>query len=289
MSSFRGSFDELLRRVRNNIPPAFPKLRLQKLKRSGDKPVIVYQMGKVGSSSVYEALVTAGLTTFQVHRMNPAHIRMLQGRSPAFRLRHEAVGEALYSEWIQKLRPARFITLVRDPIARNISGFFHNYYMRQLRPRDALGMPGFQRDRGLFDPEALLRRFLDEYPHGTPLRWFDREVNDVLGIDVYRHRFDSSLGWLAIRHPKWPILILRSDMPDSEKCPVIADYLGLERFDMRTMNVGASRLYADAYNRFIDQIALPVPYVRRMLSSKYARHFFSDSERSRLTEKWTKA
>src|SRR4051812_540398 len=93
-------------------------------------PVLVYQMGKVGSSSITGALSRIpGLEVHQVHRLNVSNIERVQ---EAHRRRGwplppgDEQGLQVIEKYIRPRVPLRIVTLVRDPIARNISYFFQN-------------------------------------------------------------------------------------------------------------------------------------------------------------------
>jgi hypothetical protein len=88
---------------------------------SGKVPVVIYQMGKVGSMSVLAALQDCGYEPLHhVHVMNPKYMRSGTTHDPV----HERNALAAYRDIIEAGRPAKFITLVREPIGRCISAFF---------------------------------------------------------------------------------------------------------------------------------------------------------------------
>src|SRR5882672_2811024 len=95
-------------------------------------PVIVYQMAKVGSSTIASALRRAGLPVFQVHRMRAEHLAQLRARRHALGWSvppvppHDLVGLLLNERLLSKGGRAKVITLVRDPIARNLSSYFEH-------------------------------------------------------------------------------------------------------------------------------------------------------------------
>jgi len=93
-------------------------------------PIIVYQMGKVGSNSIKNSLISCDVKpVFHVHAVNPSHIKMIteeelaNGRTPP----DFWLGERLYVDVIRKGKIAKFITLVREPVSRNISAFFQSF------------------------------------------------------------------------------------------------------------------------------------------------------------------
>jgi len=94
-----------------------------------DPLIIVYQMGKVGSRSVFESLKESGVKPiFHVHRMIPSNIERVKN---GYRKRNvtplnERIGPILYNKILKSKRKAKIITLIREPLGRNISAFFQN-------------------------------------------------------------------------------------------------------------------------------------------------------------------
>lgn len=239
-------------------------------------PIIVYQMGKVGSSSVQESLHRCGYKpVYHLHRMNPAHIQRIraeyaQKNQPP---PDDSLGEKLYAEIIQSRRPAHFITLVREPIGRNISAYFQN-------------LTRFSASSVSID--AQIDAFLRDYPHDVPLTWFDDEVKPVLGIDVYSEIFPLEKGWIRFQNGPFELLLLRIELEDALKEKVIRDFIQRPDFKLINANAAESKEYADRYREFTHTIRLPESYIEKMCSAKYTRHFYSADEIEKIRAKWTR-
>ncbi len=243
--------------------------------------VWVYQMGKVASSSVYRSLrQIPRLEVHHAHRINPENIRRVQEshRRRGMAESDDRVGAELHRQLTSGKagRDIRIITLIREPVGRNVSAFFQN--LDVFEKTDAA-------HRKLKLPQ-LIADFIDQYDHDTPLDWFDREMKPVTGIDVFTHPFDRKQGWQEIHSGMFHLLILRHDLHDELKQERIAAFLGIPPFRLLRMNEGSGKAYSQAYRDFLDQVTLPEEYVEGMLESRYAQHFFSDEERRRLRARW---
>lgn len=225
-------------------------------------PVIVYQMGKVGSSSVYRSLRQqyAGVV-LHTHGFSP------KNRDPRVRrVYHWAIDE--------KLR-LNVISLVREPIGRNVSAFFEN----------------FERDTGVAYAESrltindLTRLFLERYHHEIPLEWFDQCVLAKFGIDVFATPFPDS-GICIYTHNNVRLLVARCETDDSVKARAIGDFLGIPGFTITNANVGEEKDYAPTYKAFKASVVLPPEYVDEMCESKYFNHFYSKEVIAATREKW---
>jgi hypothetical protein len=249
---------------------------------AGDEPaVLVYQMMKVGSSTVAAALKDfGGLHVFQVHLMNADNInrwRVAIRKFPLARFRSGIdTGTFLYDGLVKPGLKLKIITLVRDPIARNCSFYFHNLDIL-MRTEDA---------HDNVPVERLVSGFREKFDHRGCLRWFDTEFRPVLGVDVYAHEFPHEAGHTRIKTDRYDILVLRSDLDDASKKKCIEEFLEIDGLALVPKNVGSQKPYAEAYRKFLGALELPESYVNEMLDSKYARHFFAPYERASLRAKW---
>ncbi len=241
-------------------------------------PIIIYQMGKVGSSSLVRSLHACGMkNVYHVHRMNPNNISKTTKEHHRTRhLYHEKVGAYLYRTILQQHRPVKIITPVREPVGRNISAFFENF--RYLSRNQHTPIP--------HTPAALLDLFLHHYPHNVPLTWFDDEMNQTLAVDVYAHPFPTEQGHMTIRQDPCDILILKVELADDSKAAAIARFLDLPAFQMKQANVGNTKDYASMYRDFLRCNRLPDRYIETMYQATYTRHFYGADEIARLREKW---
>jgi hypothetical protein len=168
---------------------------------------------------------------------------------------------------IASRRPAKVVTLVREPIGRNASYYFQNLD-KILGRAQAHEMP----------VETIIDGFTETFPYSDdPLSWFDYEFKAALGADVYESGFragDWSHRWQS---GVYDILVLRTDAPDAEKARALRAFLGVEDLVLRQANVTAEKPSAAAHRAFQTQVKFPAAYVERMLGSRYARFFFDEA------------
>lgn len=247
---------------------------------SDDPPAIVYQMGKVGSKTVERTLEAHGVVpAFHIHRMAPAHIRTVKQQDwygPVTRPL-DALGLALHGAVVRKHRPARFISLVRDPVGRNVSAFFENY-------RHLVGEK--YRDSDM-EVGRMIDRFLTSYPHEVPLTWFDHEVRDTLGIDVFAQPSPAEPGWMTAENPPFRLLVLKLEADDVVLAKALGSFVGVDDLELVRANVGAEKEYAKDYAEFKRRIRLPGEYLDRMYGSRYAKHFYTDEELASFRKRWS--
>ena len=273
-----------------------------------EPPVLVYQMGKVGSSSVRNALFRsrskATRMVFMSHellpirRRDPGAIAIDEELRPAVlseiddakrmfaelptRLRwHWLVREKLYTQrihanFIAKGRPVNVISLVREPIAANISMFF------QMFPQ-YVGVPQPESTHTI---EQLGQIFQERYVHSRPLTWFDAELKTTLGIDVFAHDFPHERGYERYANGPVRLLVLKSEIDDDTKQHAITEFLGLDGFEMVRSNVTAQKEEANLYERFKRETRFAPAFLSNMYDSKYARHFYAGRELEEFGARW---
>lgn len=133
-------------------------------RRSGE-PVIVYQMGKVGSSTIARSLeaIRWDRPVFQIHMLERGRLDQKPVDAP---LPSGPVWESKNVIRLMERRhpgvPWTIVARVREPVARNVSAFFQAlswYY------------PRFHEEAktGEYNVEAMAAAFLDQYLHDTPL------------------------------------------------------------------------------------------------------------------------
>ena len=249
-------------------------------------PVLIYTAPKVASTAVTNALQAAGQTVFHVHMISAASMRSLREamrRRGLARMKWDAlgledIGKALAAELIEPRHPARIVSLVRDPVARNISFYFETL--------DVLWQT--ERAHKHVSVERLLAEFHERFRHERGIDWFDNEFKPVLGLDVYEHPFPHDRGYQRIDSGPYEVLIMRHDLDDRVKEKCLAELVGLDTVSLTPKNVSAQKPYADVYREFLRRVELPEDYVDRLLGSKYARHFYAPEELARFRARWVK-
>lgn len=259
----------MLKRVIPQFVKQFIKKWLDKisfeLQLRAATPVLVYQMGKVGSSSVYHSLLKqyAGVV-FHIHSFSP------DDENPRLR--------RLFRRAISGKRPLYVISLTREPIGRNVSAFFEN----------------FKRDTGVdyananFTLGELRTNFLSNYPHDIPLKWFDKNILANFGIDVFASPFPER-GISTYSRNNIKLLVMKSEIDDKEKVRAINDFLGLTGFQLYNTNIGEKKEYTTTYKSFKDNVKLPPDYIAKMCDSKYFKHFYSKEIIAAANKKWSES
>jgi len=171
------------------------------------------------------------------------------------------------------------ISLVRDPVQRNVSAFFEN--LTQVIP-DAY-------DRITDDRMTiaeLTEAFLDRYEHSAPLTWFQSQLEPVFGIDVFATTFDTEKGYLTYEADMTKLLVIRLENLTSCGSAAIGAFLGIEGFELAPANRACRKRYGTLYAEFQRAVRLPESYLTRMHDSTFARHFYTATEIDAFRRRW---
>ena len=231
--------------------------------------VFVYTFGHAGTASLSQSLAEMGMSpVFAVHFLNPERVR----RIPHY---PRDVGLILHRAYVQKRRPLKVVSVVRNPIDHAISGFFRERFLRSAGPvPDVVELT-----------EAFVSHVRDQ-PHDED--WFSAEMKPALGIDVYQEPFDPGTGYSVLRNGAIELLLVRLELGNAERENVVGSFLGVEGFRWRRdVNAARSRSYYPAYKAFQEQAKLPGELLETLTDVPYARHFYSADEIASQIARWT--
>lgn len=241
--------------------------------------VLVYQMGKVGSSSIYQS-IKKKQHAIHIHRMNPNNIKEVlfeHEKKGIKRKNFERFGILLNSKLNKTNKEIKIISPIREPIERNISAYFQN-------------LSKFYNDKYAYkkiETKNLIKNFLKNYNHNVPLEWFDKEILEVFDLDVYSKSFDIKNKYQILEKDNIKLFIFRIDLDDKKIENLLSSFLG-KPIELFSKNVGYDKKYKEAYKDFNNNIELPINYINKMKSSKFMNHFYSKSEIEAIEKKWLK-
>lgn len=271
--------------------------QVQQKTRQGMNLLLVHTMGKVGSTTVAASLKARGFkkswAMYQPHFLGeewlanadrlavegvPGWATLARQFREGFPRSHRLSEELV--RWRQAGKQVTVITIVRDPVAVNISGLFHNqaWWPDELKATCADPSAGCL--------AALEDYFLESYPHDVPDVWLDKELRPLYDVDVFAEPFDKQKGYAIYRSDLANILLLKLEKLDECAAEAFREFLGLEDFQLVTANTAEGKEYAAVYKAFRKNLALPDSYLDRMYSSRVAKQFYTPEEIAPFRRKW---
>ena len=281
---------------------------LHRLRRADSRyeapPLLVHQMGKVASSSVTRSLKTAkiGRPIYHTHSLRPEMIEKYERKRRGYLgtdkegdLRH--IWQYRYlREWIErgleKGKKWKVVTLIRDPIARNMSDFFENTEMLSAASEREHILRSIEYDFEITvvddNLEGLMELFINKFPHDYPARYLDLEVKDIFSVDLYAGDFPTTKGYRVYRGSEADVLLIRLENLDDCFADAFQEFLNIKGLTLVSRNVGSQKEYADIYQMFKDSIHLSESFVDEMYSSRFVQHFYSKVEIAQFKAKWSR-
>src|SRR4051794_3894981 len=282
---FRASAGRLIGRS-YALSKRYAQLRM----RGAGPPIVVFSMGKTGSTAIARAVQDAtGTRVFQVFRLEAGRLagaeqryraglehapRPANGAVPFPGALHLWESDYLLTRPPTAAAPWRVITTVREPVAQAVSAFFHGTGRRGLLAGD----PTLATLEETLLAEDWLR---------APVRWFDREFAPALGIDVFATPFDPGQGHGELATPAARVLLLRQENLHAAPA-ALAAFLGRPApVPVPARNEAATKEYGGRYREFLASVRLSERVLDEVYGSRYARHFYADSELERFRRRWT--
>jgi hypothetical protein len=250
-------------------------------------PILIYQMGKVASGTIYTVLKNANidkpvLHCHLLHDLEEMEKRLVSAlANPTSSLEHIAACK-IFRDWMSTGDANtvwNVITLVREPVGRNVSDFFEraDQFIPNLRARVAAN------DLTI---EEVREVFLHCFRHDASLNWFDLQFEPVFHVDVLNEPFDPAKGYAIYEKLPSRVLVIRMKDLNSKLEQALEDFLGIKNAKPLKTNTAEDKDYIDLIQKF-RRMPLPHEYVSSMLESKLATHFFSKEELADLYRRYT--
>jgi Putative capsular polysaccharide synthesis protein len=252
-----------------------------------ENDILVYQAGKVGSSSICTSLFTIGTNVTHVHMLTDTFIYdlipELAWEPDITELDIIRKSSHYCSDKIKKARQLKIVTLVREPLIRDYSHFM--YHMdelvrnRYLSPNDPLPDAC---------AEGIRKRATQngKCEYGYQFEWFDKELKAVFGIDVYGHPFDHEKGYSIIKQDDVEVLVIKLEkLNDLEQ--VIGEFVGAPHFKLINANEASRKEYRGLYRSIRESVKIPRQVVSLYYDgNRFMDHFYSAEEKKTFLKKW---
>lgn len=243
--------------------------------------ILVYQSGKVGSTSICKTLSHYGVKSAHIHTLT------------------EYSSNDKYLSWCHHVCSnfqGKMIIPVREPISRDISDYFQfighrlavmieTYQFHDLQE-------GFYKafyDYLVKDTEYTVKY---SYPrinyskYGYQFDFFDMELKKYFGIDVMEYPFDTRGGYSIVKQNGVEIFLVQLEkMYELER--EMGEFLGISNFKIQSTNIGDEKEYKYLYQNFKKTIPLKKEYIDFYYKNNPAvEHFYSEAQREEFRNKW---
>lgn len=253
-------------------------------------PILIYQMGKVASSTVYASLKETSLKNeiLHLHFLSqdlPNHRKTHYNSKISYIPYHIYLGESVRKILLASPdKMCKIISLVRDPIAFTISDIFQNPHFTKENITNKDGtidtLKVYEHVHNILrQPETF--RYQNE--------WFNNELKRVFSIDVLGEPFPLDTGFQTYKQGNIEALVLRVEDLSTTGKYAISDFLDLDGpVTLKYRNVRDKTKDATNYQWLINNLSLDPVLCKEIYSRGIAKHFYDDEMIGQFISKWAK-
>jgi hypothetical protein len=182
----------------------------------------------------------------------------------------------LFSYHLPKKRKLKIITLVREPVSMELSRyFFLNENIYGIKVDDSA--------------DHFLRFMREELESSeSPITWFDRELKNNFGFDIYQQKFDKHRGYQIYDHNNVEILVMKLENLNEVFVPAIKDLLGIKNIPIVRKNDSSDHRYATKYNHLKSTLKLERQELDELYKTPWVQQFYTTKEIGKFIKKWSK-
>lgn len=267
---------------------------------NSENPLLIYQPGKVGSSSLLSSIQRTYPLAVQPHRFNADDTFWFESTfwpdykgHPLFDSFKSGYKD-IYSEYISKLKQKKkiqIITMVREPLIRDLSAYFQ--FIRQqyntIIEAPCLfegGEISLLKDSiKYFD--YIYDNFLDKCNwFFNEFGWYREEFENNFGINIFEYPFDREAGYGLIKEGNLEILVLKTECLNSLE-HVIGNFLHIPSFQLVKRNDSTKKIYRFLYEDCKKNVVFPKKYVDFYYKNNtFMNHFYSEAEQQAFLQQW---
>ncbi|MCR5667280.1 MAG: putative capsular polysaccharide synthesis family protein [Eubacterium sp.] len=238
-----------------------------------DEVLLIYQPGKVGSTTVSTSLELFGVPSIHSH-----FIVDYQKKHWGYNLSTKEIYQ-YFREHIQE-KKVRIITMIRDPLSVMISSTFDRF-------GDENAIKWNLNGDVLSHIHKQIKQEMKTLRYGNTAQWFKDELKALTGIDVLDEPFDRDAGYALWKNGNISVLMLTCEQLDNNaKC--IGDFVNLPNFLLVRDNDGAKKNYRFYYNEIKNRIRFSKEELDYYYQNDFYRHFYTEEQLKKFRKKWEK-
>lgn len=248
--------------------------------------IFVFQSGKVGSSTIMASLKWNGFRAVHAHSIG----------YQTWNLGGILIQE--YKQYLEfiKSKPIKIISLIREPIMRDISVFWQLIKTKRLIFAGFLEKDLYESFCKYINIAYSTSKTLDNIDPftkgrvrwGSQFEWFNEEVKPEFGIDIFESEFNIKKGYSIIRKENTELLLIKLESLNHLE-GIIGEFIGADNFTLCNSNEAKNYDYYFAYKEFLQNVKFPQAYFDfYYCDNKYMKQFYSDEELQSFKMRWKK-
>lgn len=266
---------------------------LSNLGRNIDKKIFIWQMGKVGSSTIYRSLLPYSkpcvwdVPSIKNNSRWPIHNNVIQTHS--INLLYDFLH---YSE-----EEFVVVSLVRDLLSRNISAVFQSMNDEEERCNQQFvaSIDDFQKMSFDQQEEKISQQLLRLNTGTTVTAWYDNLLKshvyypeiDKYFVDIYSKPFDQQKGYQTYesKTKRIKMIIIRLENLN-DQVNTLGEFLGIDDLQIVSRNVATDKWYNSIYQRFKQRYKPTPEELESIYTSRFMMYFYSPIQIRLLIEGW---
>jgi hypothetical protein len=265
---------------------------------------LIYQMPKAGSQTV-EATLRPLLPSYEISRLHfysrggveifrglaelpsmPQWMRenLLHQCRLGHVMRRAVTIRRFLKPWRLRSHKIEVITAVREPVGLMLSWFFqfHPFYFPDGKRMDAENCKALLTSSRSIDSDrrqatALMEKFIGD--------WFDRELKETVGIDVFGTPFNHEKGYSIYENAHSRVLVYRFENINSLDT-MLGEFFRIAKPQIINQNIGSAKQYAEAYKEVRDRLCPSADFLKEQYNVRFVKHFYSPEEQEKLIRQW---
>ena len=175
---------------------------------------------------------------------------------------------------LKKQKNIKILTLVREPLSRQISAFFN-----------CLHLFIDERDINNLTTTHLIDLFNEYSDINSYFRWFDDEIRDFFDIDIYDYPFDKEKGFTIIEKNDVQLFLGKLE---NFNCYVsyMENFLNVGELNFSRRNNALKKWYGNLYEGFKKSFALDKDELSKIYDQNFVKHFYTTEEVENFKEKF---
>lgn len=246
-------------------------------------PILIYQVGKVGSSAIYVSLKEQikDIPVYQIHNISKAQELLNKDLKQDIKsgVSHFTMGIALKKK-ITKEPDIRWkiIVGVREPISRWISDVFENIHGRYSFLKNSDNSVNIEKTI------QFIKETINEEPQE---KWFNDELLVTFGVNLFDKPFTGN--YQIDHNEKIEVLVYKFENMQEYMPLIIKEFLNLKDFNLTTANVASQKSTAGEYKEVKKQLKFEVSFLDTFYENPIVSHFYTSKEIEAFKKQWGKS
>ena len=231
--------------------------------------ILVYTLGKVGSSTVAKTIkeVSPDAIVFQPHFLSNHYLTKILPKSNHYEFNIKVARQVNNTLKIYSNNKIKIITLVREPIERDISNVFQN-------PEDFIGNNSLLN----MTSKELVNIYKSKENYDYTLNWFDNEFKQYTKIDLFKKNIDNTKKYFMFYEKEFDILLIKLEYLNDVGPKVLSEFLNINIERMANANEGNTKQSYELQKSFKKEYVPSKEILHEVFSSKYMQFFYSENE-----------